>query len=140
MKPAFNALTMLVGHQEDHSACKRLSDQVLAWLSVWSEVQMICIWSSQCNCLPFLSYFTKIQIGLAFLVPAYPGDLGKEAIKWVCLYLSLFVYESTVFILCFDSPMLIGLWEGIRPLLLAAVNPKLSVWGLSIVWRTSGVS
>jgi len=23
---------------------------VLAWLFVWSEVQMICIWSSWCQC------------------------------------------------------------------------------------------
>jgi len=40
------ALTLLVGHQDEHLACKKLSDEVLAWLSVWSEVQMICIWSS----------------------------------------------------------------------------------------------
>ena len=25
---------------------KKLSGEVLVWLSVWSEVQMICIWSS----------------------------------------------------------------------------------------------
>jgi len=31
---AFNALTLLVGRQEEHLACKRLSDEVLAWLSV----------------------------------------------------------------------------------------------------------
>jgi len=45
-KFAFSALTLLVGHQEKHPACKKLSDEVLAWLSVWSEVQMICIWYS----------------------------------------------------------------------------------------------
>jgi len=43
---AFSALTLLVGQQEEHPACKKLSDEVLVWLSVWSEVQMICIWSS----------------------------------------------------------------------------------------------
>jgi len=43
---AFSALTLLVGQQEGHLACKNLSGEVLAWLSVWSEVQMICIWSS----------------------------------------------------------------------------------------------
>ena len=43
---AFSALTLLVGRQEEHPACKKLSDEVLAWLCVWSEVQMICIWSS----------------------------------------------------------------------------------------------
>jgi len=36
---AFNALTLLVGQQEGHPACKKLSGGVLAWLSVWSEVQ-----------------------------------------------------------------------------------------------------
>jgi len=36
---AFSALTLLVGRQEGHTACKKLSGGVLAWLSVWSEVQ-----------------------------------------------------------------------------------------------------
>jgi len=35
----FSALTLLVGQQEGHPACKKLSGGVLAWLSVWSEVQ-----------------------------------------------------------------------------------------------------
>jgi len=42
---AFSALTLLVGWQEGHPACKKLRGGVLAWLSVWSEVQT-CIWSS----------------------------------------------------------------------------------------------
>ena len=42
---AFSALTLLVGRQEGHPACKKLSGVVLAWLSVWSEVQT-CIWPS----------------------------------------------------------------------------------------------
>jgi len=46
---AFSALTMLVGRQEGHPACKKLSGEVLAWLSVWSEVQT-CIWPSRCHC------------------------------------------------------------------------------------------
>ena len=41
---AFSALTLLVGWQEGHPACKKLSGEVLAWLSVWSEVQAcICL-------------------------------------------------------------------------------------------------
>jgi len=37
---AFSALMLLVGRQEGHLACKKLSGGgVLAWLSVWSEVQ-----------------------------------------------------------------------------------------------------
>ena len=43
---AFSALTLLVGRQEGHPACKKkLSGGVLVWLSVWSEVQT-CIWPS----------------------------------------------------------------------------------------------
>jgi len=42
---AFSALTLLVGRQEGHLACKKQSGAVLAWLSVWSEVQT-CIWPS----------------------------------------------------------------------------------------------
>jgi len=38
---AFSAFTLLVGHQEENLACKKLSDEMLAWLSVWSKVQMI---------------------------------------------------------------------------------------------------
>jgi len=39
---AFSALTLLVGQQEGHPACKKLSGE---WLSVWSKVQT-CIWHS----------------------------------------------------------------------------------------------
>ena len=40
---AFSALTLLVGRQEGHPACKKLSGEVLAWLSVSNKVQT-CIW------------------------------------------------------------------------------------------------
>jgi len=46
---AFSALTLLVGWQEGHLACKKLSSGVLAWLSVWCEVQTF-IWPSWCYC------------------------------------------------------------------------------------------
>jgi len=42
---AFSALMLLVGQQEGHPACKKLSGGVLVCLSVWSEVQT-CIWPS----------------------------------------------------------------------------------------------
>jgi len=40
---------LLVGRQEGHLACKKLSGWMLAWLSVWGEVH-ICIWPSRCHC------------------------------------------------------------------------------------------
>jgi len=39
-------LDTVVGRQEEHPACKKLSDEVLVWLSVWNEVQIVCILSS----------------------------------------------------------------------------------------------
>jgi len=42
---AFSSLTLLVGCQEGHPACKKLSGGMLAWLGVWVKVQ-ICIWPS----------------------------------------------------------------------------------------------
>jgi len=78
----------LVGHQEEHPAHKKLSDEVLAWLSVCSEVQMICIWSADAtiNLLSLASL--KSRTVYTFLVPACPGCPGKEAIKqvFVCLF------------------------------------------------------
>jgi len=41
----FCALTLLVGWQEGHPACKKLSGGLLAWLAVWGKVK-ICIWPS----------------------------------------------------------------------------------------------
>ena len=43
---ALSALTLLVWHQEEHLACKNFSNVVLAWLSVWSKVHVICLWFS----------------------------------------------------------------------------------------------
>jgi len=79
---AFSAFTLLDGCQEEHLACKNLSDVVLAGLPVWREVQMICIWSIWCHFHPISSCFIKIQVGLTFLVPAYLGCPGKD--KGVC--------------------------------------------------------
>jgi len=67
---AFSALTLLVGRQEGHPACKKLSGGVLAWLSVWSEV-LTCT----------VSCFSKIQIGFTFLVPAHLGSPGKRPLN-----------------------------------------------------------
>jgi len=74
---------LLVGRQEGHPACKKLSGEVLAWLSVWSECRLAY---AQLMPLPLtVSCFSKIQIGFTFLVPAHPGSPGKRAIKRVCV-------------------------------------------------------
>ena len=62
---AFSALTLLVGRQEGHPACKKLSGGVLAWLSVWSEVQS-CIWLSACHCHSLSLASVKSRLALPF--------------------------------------------------------------------------
>jgi len=64
---AFSALTLLVGRQEGHPACKklRLSSKVLAWLSVWGEVQT-CVWPSWCHCHSLSLASVKSRLVLPF--------------------------------------------------------------------------
>ena len=81
---AFSALTLLVGRQEGHPACKQLSGGVLAWfcLERGADLHM-----AQLMPLPLtVSCFSKIQIGFTFLVPAHPGSPGQTAIKRVCVF------------------------------------------------------
>jgi len=62
-----------------------MSGGVLAWLSV-------VIWGTDLHVaqlmpLPLtVSCFSKIQIGVTFLVPAHPGSPGQRAVKQVCVY------------------------------------------------------
>ena len=62
---AFSALTLLVGRQEGHPACKKLSGEMLAWLSVWSKVQT-CIWPSWCHCHSLSLASVKSRLVLPF--------------------------------------------------------------------------
>ena len=92
----FGALVLLVGHQEEHPACKKLSGYgVLAWLSVWSKVQT-CIWPSWCHCHSLSLASVKSRLAFTFLVPADPGSPGQRAVKWVCVY---FIWKKNILIL-----------------------------------------
>jgi len=62
---AFSALTQLVGRQEGHAACKKLSGGVLARLSVWSYVYT-CIWPSWCHCHSLSLASVKSRLVLPF--------------------------------------------------------------------------
>jgi len=77
-------LTLLVGRQEGHPACKKLD-----W---WGAGMVVCLergadlHMTQLMPLPLtVSCFSKIQIGFTFLVLAQPGSPGQRAIKWVCV-------------------------------------------------------
>jgi len=80
-----SALTLLVGRQEGHPACKKTE-----W---WGAGVVICLergadlHMAQLIPLPLtVSCFSKIQIGFTFLVPAYLGSPGQRAVKrvYVC--------------------------------------------------------
>ena len=93
---AFSALTLLVGRQEGHPACKKhKSGEVLVWLSVCSEVHT-CI-MAQLVPLPLtVSCFSKIQIGFTFLVLAHLGSPGQRAVKRVCVCVCMLEFSSTL--------------------------------------------
>jgi len=81
---AFSALTLLVGWQEGHPACKKLSSEALAWLSCLERGADLHM--AQLMPLPLtVSCFSKIQIGSTFLVLAHQGSPRQRAVKCVCV-------------------------------------------------------
>jgi len=75
-------LTLLVGRQEGHPACRKTEQ--------WGAGMVVCLERdanlhiAQLMPLPFtVSCSSKIQIGFTFLVSAYPDCPGKEAVKWL---------------------------------------------------------
>jgi len=97
---AFSALTLLVGRQEGHPACKKPSGGVLAWLSVWSEVQ-ICIWPSWCHCHSQSLASVKSRLVLTFwywvtrIVPD-KGPLNRCLLFCFCLSPWLHIVTHTI--------------------------------------------
>jgi len=84
LKCKFSALTLLVGRQEGHPACKKTYE----W---WGAGMVICLerdadlHMAQLMPLPLtVSCFSEIQIGFTFFIPAHPGSPGKRAVKHVC--------------------------------------------------------
>ena len=76
-----SALTVLVGRQEGHPACKKLDGGVVVCLERGADLHM-----AQLTPLPLtVSCFSKMQIGFTFLVPAHPGSPGQRAVKRVCV-------------------------------------------------------
>jgi len=77
-------LTLLVGRQEGHPACKKLNGGVagvVVCLEQGADLHM-----AQLMPLPLtVSCFSKIQIGFTFLVQADLGSPGKRAVKRVCV-------------------------------------------------------
>ena len=76
---AFSALTLLVGRQEGHPACKNrvVGTGVVICLQRGADLHM-----AQLMSLPLtVSCFSKIQIGFTFLVPAHLRSPGKRPLN-----------------------------------------------------------
>ena len=91
----FSALTLLVGWQEGHPACKKLSGGMLAWLSVWIKVQT-CIWPSWCHCnsLSLASVKSRLVLPLWYRLTWVVPDKGPLN-GCVCVYLLVYAYVCT---------------------------------------------
>jgi len=105
---AFNALTLLVGRQEGHPACKKLSGEVLAWLSSGARCRL-----AYGPADATVSCFSKIQIGFAFLVPAHPGSAGQRAVKRVRVCVSYFTTHLS-FNLLVKEFLKLNIWQSDR--------------------------
>jgi len=75
---------LLVGRQEGHPACKKLSGGVLVWLSVWSEVQP-CILPSWCHCHSLSLASVKSILVLPFWYRLTRVVPEQGAVKRVCV-------------------------------------------------------
>ena len=63
----FRAFILFVGRQEEHTAHKKVTDNMLVSLSVWYEVHIVCIWSTWChsNCCDFPFGKTRLDLNEA---------------------------------------------------------------------------
>jgi len=70
-----------LGGRKGMRPVKKLSGGVLAWLCIWSKVQ-ICIWPSWCRChslsLAPVNPDSFYLSGFTFLVPVHPGGPGQN--------------------------------------------------------------
>ena len=80
---------LMVWWQEGHPACKKLSGQVLLWLSVWSKVQT-CLWSSWCHCHSLSLASVKSRLVLPFWYRLTRVVLDEGSFNGcVCVWLKL---------------------------------------------------
>ena len=91
---AFSDLTLLVGRQERHPACKNWV--VRCWRRYLSGARCR-LNTAQLMPLPLTdSCFSKILIGFTFLIPAYPGSPGKGPLNGcVCVAIGKISTDTT---------------------------------------------
>jgi len=95
---AFSALTLLVGQQEGHLACKKLEWWVGCWHGICLE-RCADLHVAQLMPLPLtVSCSNKIQVGFTFLVLVHLRSPGQRPLNvFVCVMLSLLFSVSLQF-------------------------------------------
>ena len=89
---AFSALTLLVGRQEGHPACKKTG--VVICLEQGADLHMAKLMPVTLT----VSCFSKIQIGFAFLVPAHPGSPEKGVCVCAWTYNTNCIFVFSIFL------------------------------------------
>ena len=126
---AFSALTLLVGQQEGHLACKKLSSEVLAWLSVWSKVQT-CIWPSWCHCHSLSLAPVKSRLVLPFcyrltwVVPEKGPSNECVCVCVVCCLRLVLLNQTIIFLTC----------EAFRRACLSKVVDRCWAQSINLLW------
>ena len=80
------------------SGRKKLSGGVLAWLSVWSDVQT-CIWPSWCHCHPLSLAPVKSRLVLPFwyrLTWVVPDKEPLSGCMYVCMFIAVSLCGSII--------------------------------------------
>ena len=133
MDCAFSALTLLVGRQEGHPACKKTEQ--------WGAGVVIClVWGvhncirpSWCHCHSLSLASVKSRLVFTFLVPAHPGSPGQRAVKWVCVcvYISVCLCVRYMWQLL---PMQTAWHQRLMLLITSSMHRMLVISGQSLSW------
>jgi len=110
------------------SGLQKLSDEALAWLSLWSEVQMICIWSSwcHCHCHPIVSCSSKIQNGLPLWCWLTQVVLEKQPLNRCSVVVVNCQSDEVIryFVLCWANVDAVGQANCMKWLLISSLHQK----------------
>ena len=80
-----------LGGRKSIQPVENLRDEVLAWLCVWSEVHMTCIWSSWCHCYHVVSPSGKSRM----VCPSASGTCTPCSIYTTSVEYWLYHYQFT---------------------------------------------
>ena len=128
-----------LGGRKSIRPVKKLSGGVLAWLSVWSEVQT-CIWPSWCHCHSLSFASVESRLVLLFWYRLTRVVLDKGPLKRVCVCVLLSMCAISIQLqrcgcsaICRLTPLLLGVG-----CLLSYTTPGVKTWQVQhVCWTVS---